>query len=69
MRKGIGLPQSQLLIIEGVPKYAAHHRNVLREEEEKSDTRFRASSEGGETQAGGLMFGRAGSISRYLGNR
>lgn len=32
VREGIGLPQSQLLIVEGVAKYAAHHRNVLEEE-------------------------------------
>lgn len=37
MRKGIGLPQSQLLIVEGVPEYAAHHRNVLQEEEQKEE--------------------------------
>lgn len=44
MRKGVGLPQSQLLIVEGVPEYAAHHRNVLREEEEEeSDARVRES--------------------------
>lgn len=29
VREGIGLPQCQLLIIEGVAEYAAHHRNVL----------------------------------------
>lgn len=51
MRKGVGLPQSQLLIVEGVPEYAAHHRNVLREEEEEqeSDAKFRESREVGET--------------------
>lgn len=50
MRKGVGLPQSQLLIVEGVPEYAAHHRNVLGEEEEgESDAKFRESREVGET--------------------
>lgn len=39
VRKGIGLPQCQLLIVEGVAKYTAHHRNVL--EEEKQATKFR----------------------------
>lgn len=39
MRKGIGLPQGQLLIIEGVSEYTAHHGNVL--EEEKQATKFR----------------------------
>lgn len=38
VRKGIGLPQCQLLIVEGVAKYAAHYRNVL--EEEKSPTKL-----------------------------
>lgn len=37
MRKGVGLPQSQLLIVEGVSEYAAHHRNVLQEEEQKEE--------------------------------
>lgn len=53
MRKSVGLPQGQLLIVEGVPEYTAHHGNVLREEEEeKSDRTFTASPrEAGETQA------------------
>lgn len=46
MRKGVGLPQGQLLVVEGVPEYTAHHGNVLREEEqeeEESDEKFRKS--------------------------
>lgn len=29
VREGVGLPKRQLLIVEGVAEYAAHHRNVL----------------------------------------
>lgn len=72
MRKGVGLPQSQLLIVEGVPEYAAHHGNVLQEEEEQkeeeaSHAKFkRESSEGGETQMRHFLSGPVGSGSRHI---
>lgn len=71
MRKGVGLPQSQLLIVEGVPEYAAHHGNVLQEEEQKEEEGItckvqRESSEGGETQMRHFLSGPVGSGSRHI---
>jgi len=39
VRESVGLPRRQLLIIKGVTKYTAHHRDVL--EEERNATHLR----------------------------
>lgn len=41
VREGVGLPRRQLLIVEGVAEYTAHHGDVL--EEERQTTQFRTS--------------------------